>query len=233
MPPVPPLPTALPEAPGAKSARTCGLLSILLAITCLGIPVAIVLGIVALVQQAKAKRLASAYPQGYRTPTASGFVMGIVGLVLPLLMLPFLGIVAAIAIPAYLSYQGRAMDKVVTATLEKQLHALADEYEKGVEVGLDQPAIQAALESLLQAAPERNPVTPKSPAFRYTIAIHAATSPEEAERMAQAEASVPGEIVFVLSFPPEPQQPGYLAAAAALKLPINGASTISQAVTLE
>lgn len=107
MPPMPALPNVLPEAPGAKAARTCGLLSILFAVTCAGIPVAIVLGIVALVQHAKAKRQASEFPQDYRPPTASGFVMGLVGLVLPMLLLPFLGIMAAIAAPAYLGYRGR------------------------------------------------------------------------------------------------------------------------------
>jgi len=233
MPAAPPLPNALPEAPGAKAARTCGLLSILLAITCIGIPVAIVLGIVALVQHAKAKRLAAEFPQDYRLPTASGFVMGLVGLVLPVLLLPFLGIASAISVPAYLSFKGRAMDKAVTATLERQLMILVDEYRKGGEVGLDQPAIQAAMEGILQAAPERNPVNPQAPAFRPSIAIVSAASPEEASQLAQAEATVPGEIVFVLSFPPEPQQFGYLAGAAARKMPVNGSLTTSQVVTLE
>ena len=59
----PPLPQALPEPPGAKTARICGLLSIVFALTCVGIPVGIVLGIVGLVRQVKAKHLASEYPQ--------------------------------------------------------------------------------------------------------------------------------------------------------------------------
>ena len=229
----PPLPATLSEAPGAKAARTCGLLSILCAVTCIGIPVAIVLGIVALVQQAKARRLASEFPQEYRRPTTSGMVMGIVGLVAPVLMLPFVGIVSAIAIPAFLSQRNRAVDKVISSNLVNRIGALASEYEKGKEVGLDQPAIQASLEQILQAAPERNPANPEAPAFRYSISIISASSEEEAKQQAEAEANTTGEVVFVLAFPPDPQQPGYLAGAALLKAPINGSKTLVQAVTLD
>jgi type IV pilus assembly protein PilA len=233
LPPLPPPPQALPEAPGAKAARTCGLLSILFAVTCAGIPVAIVLGIVALVQQAKAKRLAGELPLEYRKPTASGLVLGIVGLVLPVLMLPVVGIVAAIAIPAYVSHKDRALDQIVVANLGSELNTLVEAYQKGKEVGLDQPALQASLESLLQSAQEKNPVNPQAPAFRYSISVVSAASAEEAEQYAQEEAATLGEVVFVVAFPPEPQQPGYLAGAALLKMPVNGSITTSQAVTLD
>lgn len=42
-------PPSLVEAPGAKGARICGILAIVSSLTCIGIPVGIVLGIVALV----------------------------------------------------------------------------------------------------------------------------------------------------------------------------------------
>lgn len=229
----PPLPLALSEAPGAKAARTCGLLSIIFAITCIGTPVAIVLGIVALVQQSKAKRLASDFPQEFRMPAASGMVMGIVGLVIPILMLPFVGIVSAIAIPAFLSQKGRGVNKAIVNNLTNQMGPLATEYEKGKEVGLDLPAIHASLEQILQATQERNPANPQTPAFRYSISIVSASSMDEAEQKAEAEATTAGEVVYVLAFPLDPQQPGYLAGAAMLKVPVNGLSVTTKAVTLD
>jgi hypothetical protein len=229
----PPLALTFAEAPGAKAARTCGLLSILFAVTCIGIPVAIVLGIVALVQQAKAKRLARDFPQDFRLPSASGMVMGIAGLVMPLIMLPFVGIVSAIAIPAFLHQQQRAVNKIISNNLRSQLDILVSEYGKGKEVGLDQPAIHASLERILQAAKERNPVDSKAPAFRYSIAVLAASSEAEAAQLAEAEATTIGEVVFVLGFPADPQKSAYLAGAAVLKAPIDGSSTTSHAVTLE
>ena len=59
------------EAPGTKASRVCGILAIIFALTCIGIPVGIVLGIVALVQHAKAKRLARQFQENYATPSAS------------------------------------------------------------------------------------------------------------------------------------------------------------------
>lgn len=112
-------PTSLPiPTPGAKAAKICGILAIISALTCVGIPVAIILGIVALVQQAKAKRLAKADPQTYAPVPATGLVTGIIGLVLPVVMLPFVGIVSAIAIPALLVQRERARELVVQGTLE-------------------------------------------------------------------------------------------------------------------
>ena len=229
----PPFPQTPSEAPGAKTARTCGILSIIFAVTCIGIPVALVLGIVALVQQAKAKHLAHEFPQDYRMPTTSGLVLGIIGLVMPILMLPFIGIVSAIAIPALLQQRGRAVGKVISANLTSQMEQLIGEYYKGKEVGLDQPAIHASLEHALQASQERNPLNKEAPAFRYSISIVSAQSTEEAQQQAEAEATTEGEIVFVVSYPTESQQPGYIAGAAKLKTPLNGSNIISRGMTLD
>lgn len=100
-------------APGAKAGRICGILAIVLALTCVGIPIAIILGIVAIVKTSKAKRLARSYPETYDMPTNVGLVLGIVGLCLPVVMLPFVGIVSAIAIPALLSQRVRARDNAL------------------------------------------------------------------------------------------------------------------------
>lgn len=231
--PLPSLPRSLTEAPGERAARICGILSIIFAITCVGIPVAIVLGIIALVQQAKAKRLARDFPEEYRVPAGSGLALGIIGLVLPVLMLPFVGIVSAIAIPALLAQRGRAVSKVLSATLAARMDELTMEYGKGMEVGLDQPAIHAALEQAVQASTERNPVDPATPAFRQTISIMAASTQEETRQQAEAEALSEGQIVFVISYPSDANPHGYLAGAAKLKFPVSGSSTVSQSVELD
>lgn len=133
MPEMPNAPTlTLEVAPGAKAAKTCGILSILFGLTCLGLPVAIVLGIVALVQQSKAKRFAQANPDRFAPVSATGLVTGIIGLVMPVLMLPFIGIVSAVSIPALLAQRERAREKVVQAMVAK----VADEV---VHVSLDAP----------------------------------------------------------------------------------------------
>lgn len=100
-------------APGAKAGRICGILAIVLALTCVGIPIAIILGIVAIVKTGKAKRLARSYPEAYEVPANTGLILGIVGLCLPVVMLPFAGIVSAIAIPALLSQRVHARDSAL------------------------------------------------------------------------------------------------------------------------
>ena len=100
-------------APGAKAGRICGILAIVLALTCVGIPVAIILGIVAIAKTSKAKGLARSYPETYEMPSSAGLILGIVGLCMPIVMLPFLGIVSAIAIPALLGQRVHARDNAL------------------------------------------------------------------------------------------------------------------------
>ena len=161
---------SLIQAPGAKAAKTCGILAIVFALTCVGFPIAIVLGIVALVQQAKAKRLAKADPQTFLPVPATGLVTGIIGLVLPVVMLPFVGIVSAIAIPALLSQRERAREIAVQANLEaarRQAEAtVLDINTKTPNQTPSQDAIIQALsrDPLIQGL--KNPMTPSAPAFQ-------------------------------------------------------------------
>jgi hypothetical protein len=113
------------------------------------------------------------------------------------------------------------------------LGTYTSEYKKGKEGGLDQSAIRVSMEQILQASQERNPINLEAPAFRYSISIVSASSEEEARQQGEAEATTMGQVVFVLAFPPDPQQPGYLAGAAVLKAPANGSCSTSQAVTLD
>ena len=162
--------SALIPAPGAKAAKVCGILAIVSALTCVGIPVAIVLGIVALVQQAKAKRLAKAEPQTYAPVPATGLVTGIIGLVLPLLMLPFVGIVSAIAIPALLIQREQARSAVIQHNLDlTQAKAEAAVFAWQARNPGQPPAQDMIIQGLLKD-PEllalKNPVDPKAPAIQ-------------------------------------------------------------------
>jgi len=157
-------------APGAKAAKTCGILAIVFALTCVGFPVALILGVTALVQQAKAKRLAKAQPDRYEPVTATGLVTGIIGLVLPILMLPFIGIVSAIAIPALLGQRERAREIAVHANLNAiRLQADAALQTLQAKAPAEVPSQEAILQALrkdpsVQAL--KNPFLPAAPAFQ-------------------------------------------------------------------
>lgn len=155
----------IPEAPGARGSRICGILAIVSAVTCVGIPVAIVLGIVALVQQGKAKRWAAQHPGAYLPVTQTGLVTGIIGMVLPVFMLPFAGIVSAIAIPALLGQRELARSKAVNA----QVMQVAAEVARAAD-SLPGPADPAVLLDRVLAEPAvqalRNPYDPGTPSVR-------------------------------------------------------------------
>lgn len=205
---------SLIEAPGAKSSRICGILAIVASLTCIGIPVGIILGIVALVQQAKAKRLARENPESYRVPTSSGLVLGIIGLVMPVIMLPFVGIVSAIAIPALLGQRARAREKAVVMTLNSTLPDLANRYGRALENGTEPGAIKADLEQSLQTSPNlKNPYNPSGPAFTHTVAVITAATEDEVADAARAQATTLGEVTFVMSMPLDPQGPRFVAGA--------------------
>lgn len=160
----------LTPAPGAKAAKLCGILAIVFALTCVGFPIAIILGIVALVQQAKAKRLAKAQPETYLPVPATGLVTGIIGLVLPVLMLPFIGIVSAIAIPALLGQRERARELAVQAMVDaarRQTEILvAEQHAKAPGQVPSQDAVIQALAKDPGLQAFKNPVTPGAPAFK-------------------------------------------------------------------
>jgi hypothetical protein len=160
------------EAPGARTSRICGILAIVFALTCVGFPLAIVLGIVALVKQGKAKRLAAQFPETYLPVSQTGLVTGIVGLVLPVLLLPFAGIVSAIAIPALLGQRDRARAKLVHAQVQEVAAKVAE-----VADALPKPIEPEALLDRVLAEPDvramRNPYDPAAAAVRKTVEMPA------------------------------------------------------------
>ncbi|WP_243317776.1 DUF4190 domain-containing protein [Geothrix paludis] len=161
--------SALVPAPGAQAAKVCGILSIIFALTCVGLPVALILGIVALVQQAKAKRLAKADPQSYAPVPSTGLVTGIIGLVLAALMLPVMGIVSAFAIPTVMLQRELAREAAVQHNLDRA-RAKADAAVLAWQArNPSQPVLQDTLIRDLLRDPElavlKNPFDPQSPAF--------------------------------------------------------------------
>lgn len=225
---------SLSEAPGSKGAKICGILSILFAATCVGFPVALVLGIVALVLQGKAKRAARDFPQDYAAPSNTGLVTGIIGLVLAIVVLPILGIISAIAIPAMLSQRSRARDKVCMGYMQGQLSELLLEYDNARGAGLDQAATHQALEARLKAATDKNPWNIQAPAYRYEIAIVSPGTRQQILDEAEAAAIEPGVVVFVMApQPPDLSGPAYLAGAVRMGHASTHPPVFSKAIELD
>lgn len=162
-PPIPPEALVLQDAPGAMTAKACGIFSIVFAITCVGFPLAAILGIVALVKQAGAKRLAREAPGTYRTPPSGAMAMALVGLVLAGLSVPTLGIGAAVAIPAFVTYR----DKARATVLRQNLQTVRTRAEELLLENGNQSADQLA-QALLSdpaLASLQNPFDPKAAAL--------------------------------------------------------------------
>jgi len=110
-------PKLLPEPVGSKQSRIFGAFSILLALTLIGIPFAIISAVVSLIQSSRAKRIAVEIPSRYRKPTNTAMILGVVGLSLSVLLLVPALIVAPLA---YIAFQGHRAD----ARLQQQLNVL-------------------------------------------------------------------------------------------------------------
>ncbi len=157
-------------APGAKTAKVCGVLAILFALTCIGFPVALVLGTVALVKYRQAKRLALADPEAYLPVPATGLVTGILGLVLPLVLLPLAGLLAGVSLPALLAQRERAQAMVVQANLD----LAREKAEAAVQaIHAKAPGQVASAEAIIQGLSRdpgilalNNPFTRGAPAFQ-------------------------------------------------------------------
>ncbi|HJW42859.1 MAG TPA: hypothetical protein VJ463_00260, partial [Geothrix sp.] len=223
----------LPLAPGASTAKTTGILSIVLGLLCL--PVGLVLAIVALVQHNKAKSTCAAAPDTYQPVGNVGLVTAIIGLVLPVLLV-FTGIIAAIAIPALLGQRGRARDKAAMAALTGTLGDLVLEYDRQVAANAPPSALPGALEAKLKdlGREARNPWNPAAPPFVYTVGVVEGADADTLAALARARATEKGAPVFLLA-PSDPAQArqGWLAGAVRLQQPINGESVYTKTVPLD
>ncbi|HJU82930.1 MAG TPA: hypothetical protein VJ600_01855 [Holophagaceae bacterium] len=204
-------------APEERSSFRFGLWSLLTNLLCGCFPVAIVLGIFALVRHGRAKALAAAEPDRFSPPAATGMVLGILGIAWTLFALAYVGIISAIAIPALLSQRGRARDRAAMENMVRGVGDLVAQYDKLVEQGIAREEIPARLEGYLRstAGLEQNPWmgTNGAPAvaFDFHIRVVQGMDQEGMAQAAEAQATELGQCVFVLEVPPAPGQPGFLA----------------------
>ncbi|BDU74725.1 DUF4339 domain-containing protein [Mesoterricola silvestris] len=213
----PPPPASGPaEAPGSRAAFHCGLWALLS--MCLCFPVALALAIAAIVQNQKASRMARENPGTYRKPGNGGLVMAIIALcVLPLLAL--LGIVSAIAIPAFLGQRERARDKAAIANLDSGLYALAGDFDRLKDRAPQE--IKAGLEAGLRAQPGRNPWNEAAPAFSYEVEVVTGTDGQGFRDATRAAGGALGQCAYVVQFPGE-HQPGMVGGVVRTKNPVGG-----------
>ncbi|MBI3130923.1 MAG: hypothetical protein HYZ13_06155 [Acidobacteria bacterium] len=231
-----PFDPALEPAPGAKAAKVCGILAICFALTCLGIPVAIILGIVAVVQQAKAKRAVQAEPGRFAPVPATGLVTGILGLVLAAVILPFVGIVSALAIPGLLNQRGQARSRALRMNLGSVMQDLVTRQNTLASEGVPTDQWAGEFDKVLEvSAPAlRNPVDPALPSMEAHVRVVDAGTPEEAEAAARASAVRPGVLTFVVSLPrTDGRLTGFLAGAAQTAAPRGMPPVVSKVVEID
>lgn len=155
-----------PEAPGAKSSRTLGILALVSSVLVLCFPLGILFGIIALVKHGKASRLQKASPESFQPVGSVGMVTGILGLVLAVLVaLPAIGITAAVAIPAFLNYRARAQEMVMVNQVQQiKPLALGEVARMQAEgLALDPQVLVNRLLAKPEVAAMRNPVAPGRP----------------------------------------------------------------------
>ncbi|WP_005032250.1 hypothetical protein [Holophaga foetida] len=224
---------SLPEAPGARASRHCGIWALVLVI--IFFPAAVILGIIAIVQNNKAKTLARNAPDTYRAPSSAGMIMGILSLVAIPVFLFLAGVFAAIAIPAFIGQRNRAQDRVALTHLSTGTGVLVNQFEMGMVQGKLDQDLHKDLETQLRetGAPLKNPWNVTGPAFEYSIAIVNGLDEDGLREVAQSQASNLGQVVFVVQFPSRPgesQQAGFLAGAVRTRMPVDG-STVTTRVT--
>lgn len=146
-------------APGANAAFQCGLWSILTNAVLGCFPVAIALGIIAIVQHGKAETAHQLDPERYDPPGMSGRVMGIVGICLTLVAWLWLGLIASWVVPglrgarrARPSFERTAVDPAAEAKVRAQVDqaeasvkSVCRELTKGPEGRLDPDRVVQAV----------------------------------------------------------------------------------------
>ncbi len=189
----------LPQAPGALSARTMGILSMAMAIFCF--PIGLVLGILALVMHAKAKAAFAAQPGSFRPVTRTGLVTGLLGIILTLFMTGIL----YIGIRILLDARPRRQDREAVANLHTAMGELASAYQQERAETTLPKDLAAGLEARAQELnrTEGNPWQADRPAF--TFQILEAPTPEALEAAASTRATQRGQVVLLVS-PPDPSR---------------------------
>lgn len=138
----------LEPAPGAKAATQLGIWSLVSNVLCGCFPLAIGLGIGALVKHGKAKRAAEAEPTRYEKPSNTGLVTGIIGIAWTIFALAYIGIISAIALPALLGQREHARERAVQSQVmqtKAEAQRLADTLPRTPEGTVDPEAVVKAL----------------------------------------------------------------------------------------
>jgi len=107
------MPVSTLPCPGSQAAKTCGILAFVFALTCVGFPIASSWAFTALVQQRRPSAWPRPQPGTYEPVSSVGLVTGIIGLVLPVFMLPVVGIVSAINRPGLPRSAGASREMAV------------------------------------------------------------------------------------------------------------------------
>lgn len=225
--------SSLPEAPGARAAFHCGLWGII-ANFVLCLPASIGLGITAIVQANKARRLAQEHPDQYRRPTSSGLVMGIASLALLAVMPPFIGIVSAIAIPAILSQRSRARDKAAIGNLMQGMGDLLPRCDELASHGRSPVEIRQELEAALRGrhGADRNPWNLQEPAFTFTIAPVEGVEPAQATEVLASMPATEGRCAFAFQASTQ-GHPGWVGGWVELHNAVNGSRRFVKVMPLE
>nr|WP_320132914.1 hypothetical protein [uncultured Holophaga sp.] len=229
----------LPEAPGARASRICGIWGLVGLI--LFFPAGVVLGIIAIVKSSKARSLARQAPGTYRDPGMAGLIMGILAIALVPVYLAFVGIVAAIAIPALLGQRARARDKAAISALYGAGADLVAEYDQAVTRGANPAETLQGMEARLRSlgASTRNPWNPALPAFTYEIRVVEGLDAEGVRELASSLEGEAGQGSFVLQFPRvghpgEPEgQAGFLAGAVHTRSPLESSHIVVKVIPLD
>lgn len=219
------------QPPGARASFHLGLWALISALILL-LPVAIGLGIAAIVTNRRAVHRAEAAPESYAKPASTGLILGITSLCIAPVMLFFLGIVSAIAIPALLGQRARARDKAAIANMTGSLPELAMTYDKGMERRMTPEQIRKEMEAALQHQDLRNPWNPAQPAWDHRIRVCEGLDREGMREAAEAQATVLGQGAFLVQFSADPQAPAFLAGATRLQTPVSGKPLVSKVVEL-
>lgn len=220
-------------APGERAAFHCGLWG--LVFTVLFFPIGVTLGIIAIVQSTKAKRLAAQSRGRYRKPGEAGLIMGCVALALTPIILTFMGIVSAIAIPALLGQRARARDKGAINNMTGRVGDLVGQYDKLREQGRPEQEITQELNRYqeMTSAAEKNPWNPDQPAYSNAIqVINGGQNQEEVVARGKALAAEKGQVTCFISYP-TPGLPGFIGGAVAINGAINGERVVYKVIAVE
>jgi type II secretory pathway pseudopilin PulG len=198
-------------------------------------PLSLLLGIIAILQGNKAKRLAHATPGAYRVPGSAGVIMG----ALVIVLLPLLtGILAAVAIPAFVQFKAGARNAAALSDLRVGLTDLATAYEDlKASPQSDAQVVQGLSTHLADLSGHtRNPWNPAVPAYAFEIKVVTGLTPEEVEGVAKARAVALGQGAFVVQLPEtgggDATREGVLAGAVLLKGTGDGPKVVAKSMPL-